>query len=339
MAHFDFFLQSYRPEDALPLGMHFSDSLVNANSNLGASLCTGTQTDLLENDDVKSEVPLYLPTNNIDNSALTSGVSAGNMMPTSTTQTTAPAATQLPMRLQDSAPKRLHVSNIPFRFRDPDLKALFEPFGTVTQVEIIFNDRGSKGFGFVTFQSASDADRAKDHLNGSVVDGRKIEVNDATAKTNTKAKPTSSSPYAARVHVVGSPIQRNRSSSSLLRTQPYQAALLSRNAQTLAAHGLYSAAGLYTDPYVLAGLNQMTNLAAVASARANPYTQLTAAATSLPTHLAAALGAYQNNAAALGGYSRDLLGASQVDLLNRHALAQIWNPTTPQAPNGTSAWF
>lgn len=33
-----------------------------------------------------------------------------------------------------------------------------------------------QGFGFVTFQNASDADRAKDHLNGSAVDGRKIEV-------------------------------------------------------------------------------------------------------------------------------------------------------------------
>ena len=42
--------------------------------------------------------------------------------------------------------------------------------------EIIFNDRGSKGFGFVTFANGDDALKARDDLNGRVVDGRKIEV-------------------------------------------------------------------------------------------------------------------------------------------------------------------
>ncbi|XP_049780861.1 RNA binding protein fox-1 homolog 3-like isoform X15 [Schistocerca cancellata] len=41
-------------------------------------------------------------------------------------------------------PKRLHVSNIPFRFRDPDLRAMFGQFGPILDVEIIFNERGSK---------------------------------------------------------------------------------------------------------------------------------------------------------------------------------------------------
>ena len=43
-----------------------------------------------------------------------------------------------------SVPKRLHVSNIPFRFRDPDLRAMFGQFGDILDVEIIFNERGSK---------------------------------------------------------------------------------------------------------------------------------------------------------------------------------------------------
>lgn len=33
-----------------------------------------------------------------------------------------------------------------------------------------------QGFGFVTFASAADADRARESLNGTVVEGRKIEV-------------------------------------------------------------------------------------------------------------------------------------------------------------------
>ena len=43
-------------------------------------------------------------------------------------------------------------------------------------MEIIFNERGSKGFGFVTFANSSDADRAREQLHATVVEGRKIEV-------------------------------------------------------------------------------------------------------------------------------------------------------------------
>ena len=53
-------------------------------------------------------------------------------------------------------------------------------------MEIIFNERGSKGFGFVTFASSSDADRAREQLNGTIVEGRKIEVNNATARVQSK---------------------------------------------------------------------------------------------------------------------------------------------------------
>ncbi|VDM74562.1 unnamed protein product [Strongylus vulgaris] len=99
----------------------------------------------------------------------------------------------------DTAPKRLHVSNIPFRFRDPDLRMMFERFGPVMDVEIIFNERGSKlyisfefyvnlieGFGFVTMEKAADAEKARQELHGSMVEGRKVEVNCATARIHSK---------------------------------------------------------------------------------------------------------------------------------------------------------
>uniref|UniRef100_A0A4W3IBS0 RNA binding protein fox-1 homolog 1 n=1 Tax=Callorhinchus milii TaxID=7868 RepID=A0A4W3IBS0_CALMI len=91
-------------------------------------------------------------------------------------------------------PKRLHVSNIPFRFRDPDLRQMFGQFGKILDVEIIFNERGSKGFGFVTFENSADADRAREKLHGTVVEGRKIEVNNATARVMTNKKTVN--PYA-----------------------------------------------------------------------------------------------------------------------------------------------
>ncbi|MBN3274997.1 RFOX3 protein, partial [Polyodon spathula] len=90
--------------------------------------------------------------------------------------------------LEKQQPKRLHVSNIPFRFRDPDLRQMFGQFGKILDVEIIFNERGSKGFGFVTFETSADADRAREKLNGTIVEGRKIEVNNATARVMTNKK-------------------------------------------------------------------------------------------------------------------------------------------------------
>merc|ERR1719431_2005148 len=91
-------------------------------------------------------------------------------------------------------PKRLHVSNIPFRFREPHLFYMFEEFGEVTDVEIIYNDKGSKGFGFVTLAKSEDADTARMALHGSTVEGRIIEVNLATPKITPVNRPSCTQP-------------------------------------------------------------------------------------------------------------------------------------------------
>ncbi|CAI5793700.1 binding fox-1 homolog 2 isoform X6 [Podarcis lilfordi] len=93
-----------------------------------------------------------------------------------------------------STPKRLHVSNIPFHFRDPDLRQMFGQFGKILDVQVIFNERGSKGFGFVTFENSADADRAREKLHGTVLEGCKIEVNNTTARVMTNKKMVT--PYA-----------------------------------------------------------------------------------------------------------------------------------------------
>ncbi|KAH0616938.1 hypothetical protein JD844_028434 [Phrynosoma platyrhinos] len=51
-----------------------------------------------------------------------------------------------------------------------------------------------QGFGFVTFENSADADRAREKLHGTVVEGRKIEVNNATARVMTNKKMVT--PYA-----------------------------------------------------------------------------------------------------------------------------------------------
>uniref|UniRef100_A0A673GL22 RNA binding protein fox-1 homolog n=1 Tax=Sinocyclocheilus rhinocerous TaxID=307959 RepID=A0A673GL22_9TELE len=114
-----------------------------------------------------------------------------NMPAISSSSNTAPVLSQQVPHSESTEkqqPKRLHVSNIPFRFRDPDLRQMFGQFGKILDVEIIFNERGSKGFGFVTFETSTDADHAREKLNGTIVEGRKIEVNNATARVMTNKK-------------------------------------------------------------------------------------------------------------------------------------------------------
>ncbi|XP_035231018.1 RNA binding protein fox-1 homolog 2-like, partial [Stegodyphus dumicola] len=148
-----------------------------------------------------------------------------------------------------SQPKRLHVSNIPFRFRDPDLRQLFGQYGPILDVEIIFNERGSKGFGFVTFANSLDADRARDHLNGTVVEGRKIEVNNATARVQTKKLPTIPNVAALR----GVAIQRGRARGAFATAFARHPSPLTAAAAATALHGytpLMLHRGVYQDPFL-----------------------------------------------------------------------------------------
>ena len=68
---------------------------------------------------------------------------------------------------------------------------IFQKYGTLLDVEIIFNERGSKGFGFVTFAKGLEADKARDELHGTIVEGRKIEVKEESR--NMKEEKSSSS--------------------------------------------------------------------------------------------------------------------------------------------------
>lgn len=55
-------------------------------------------------------------------------------------------------------------------------------FGDMIDAEIIFNERGSKGFGFVTFMNSEDANIARDGVSGKIIDGRKVEVRNGGRK-------------------------------------------------------------------------------------------------------------------------------------------------------------
>ena len=77
--------------------------------------------------------------------------------------------------------KKLYVCNLAFSMTDSTLDQAFAPFGTVESAKIIMDrDSGrSKGFGFVEMSSEQEAQDAIAKLNGQMVDGRALTVNEA----------------------------------------------------------------------------------------------------------------------------------------------------------------
>ena len=80
---------------------------------------------------------------------------------------------------------RLYVGNLAFSTTDEDLRALFSPHGTVTDVRVVSDrDTGrSRGFGFVEFANDDEARAAMAALNQQEVGGRTITVNEARERT------------------------------------------------------------------------------------------------------------------------------------------------------------
>ncbi|HQL83920.1 MAG TPA: RNA-binding protein, partial [Spirochaetota bacterium] len=74
---------------------------------------------------------------------------------------------------------KLFVGNLSYTVSEEQLKQLFATHGTVTDVRII----GDKGFGFVEMSSQSEAETAKDALDGFNFEGRNIRVDEAKPKT------------------------------------------------------------------------------------------------------------------------------------------------------------
>lgn len=75
----------------------------------------------------------------------------------------------------------IYVANLSFKVEDEDLRSYFEDYGTVTSAKVImdkFTNR-SKGFGFVEMEDNAAAQKAIQELNGAMVDGRAMRVNEA----------------------------------------------------------------------------------------------------------------------------------------------------------------
>lgn len=75
----------------------------------------------------------------------------------------------------------IYVANLSFDLRDEDLRELFTPYGDVDSVRIILDkitDR-SRGFGFVEMSDEVAGKKAIEELNGVMVAGRTLKINEA----------------------------------------------------------------------------------------------------------------------------------------------------------------
>jgi RNA recognition motif-containing protein len=80
--------------------------------------------------------------------------------------------------------KKLYVGNLGWGVTDDQLRELFGPYGTVQLAQVIMDrDTGrSKGFAFVEMTTDQEAQAAITGMNGQVVDGRPLTVNEARPK-------------------------------------------------------------------------------------------------------------------------------------------------------------
>jgi RNA recognition motif-containing protein len=76
---------------------------------------------------------------------------------------------------------RLYVGNLSFHANAESVRAAFSEFGEVTDIHMV-SDREtgqSRGFGFVTMGTAEAAQAAIAQMNGAILDGRPLKVNEA----------------------------------------------------------------------------------------------------------------------------------------------------------------
>ena len=75
----------------------------------------------------------------------------------------------------------IYVGNLSYDTDDQALREVFEKYGSVDSVNVIFDKYSgrSKGFGFIEMPDNSEAQTALDELDGKELDGRNIKVNQA----------------------------------------------------------------------------------------------------------------------------------------------------------------
>lgn len=85
--------------------------------------------------------------------------------------------------------KNIYVGNLDFRTTEEELRKAFEVYGQIDKVNIVTDkDTGQqRGFAFVEMTNDEEGEKAIAGLNGSLMDGRTLNVNEARPKTQRAA--------------------------------------------------------------------------------------------------------------------------------------------------------
>jgi cold-inducible RNA-binding protein len=91
-----------------------------------------------------------------------------------------------PPRIEKLMGNRLYVGNLSFNATTDSVREAFSQFGEITDVHVVMDrETGqSRGFGFVTLGNAEAAQKAIREMNGALLDGRALKVNEAEERPN-----------------------------------------------------------------------------------------------------------------------------------------------------------
>ncbi len=80
--------------------------------------------------------------------------------------------------------RKLFVGGLAWATNDESLKKAFDEFGVIEEANVVCErDSGrSRGFGFVTFETAESAKAAQEAMHGQEIDGRQLRVDFANSK-------------------------------------------------------------------------------------------------------------------------------------------------------------
>jgi len=91
--------------------------------------------------------------------------------------------------------KNIFVGNLSFGATEDSVRSLFEAYGAVDRVNLVTDrDTGqARGFAFVEMSNSTEADRAIAELNGTELNGRALNVNEARPKPDRGSGPRGNS--------------------------------------------------------------------------------------------------------------------------------------------------
>ncbi len=77
--------------------------------------------------------------------------------------------------------KKLFIGGLSWDTTNDGLRTAFAKFGEISEATVVTDRESgrSRGFGFVTFEDAGAADSAIQAMNGTMLDGRSLNVNEA----------------------------------------------------------------------------------------------------------------------------------------------------------------